>query len=240
MQAIRLGCALVALTVFAAQARAVEETHVFISNGELTYFGPITSEGNQKLAVLHGAAGGKATVLSIRSGGGETGAGIELGAWVRLRKLDVKVLEVCLSSCANYVFTAARNKIVSNFAVVGYHGGLGSTNFAFDPAFQQVLDAMKPAERATYLAQMKKDQARQLAEETAFFRAIGVGPDITLLGQAAPYLAQYEKDEKVWGWTYSVADFAKLGVDKITVINGPWAPRLISGKHTFFPVQVKD
>jgi hypothetical protein len=242
MRAIRLSGAVLAMAMAlaGAPALAAEETHVFISNGELTYFGPITAEANQKLAVLHGAAGGKATVLAIRSGGGETGAGMELGGWVRLRKLDVKVMEVCLSSCANYVFTAGRNKIVSNFAVVGYHGGLGSTTFTYDPAFQQVLDAMKPAERDTYQAQMKKDQARQLTEETAYFRSIGVRPDITLLGHAAPYLAQYDKDEKVWGWTYSIEDFARLGVDKITVINGPWVPRLISGKHTFFPVQVKD
>jgi hypothetical protein len=238
MRAIRLCGAVLAMALACAPALAAEETHVFISNGELTYFGPITAEANQKLAVLHGAEGGEATVLSIRSGGGETGAGMELGAWVRLRKLDVKVMEVCLSSCANYVFTAGRNKIVSNFAVVGYHGGLGSTNYTYDPAFQKVLDAMKGPERATYLAQVKQDQALQLAEETAYFRSIGVRPDITLLGQAAPYLAQYQKDEKVWGWTYSIDNFAKLGVDKITVINGPWAPRLISGKHTFFPVKV--
>ena len=242
MHAIRLCRALVILSALACPfvpALAAEETHVFISNGELTYFGPITTEANLKLATLHGADGGKATVLSIRSGGGETTAGMELGAWVRIRKLDVKVMEVCLSSCANYVFTAGRNKIVSNFAVVGFHGGLGSTNFAFDPAFQKVLDAMAPAERTTYQAQMKQDQARQLAEETAFFNSIGVRPEITLLGQAAPYIAEYDKDDKVWGWTYSVTDFAALGVDKITVINGPWAPRLISGKHTFFPVTVK-
>ena len=57
---------------------------------------------------------------------------------------------------------------------------------------------------------------------------------------AAPYIARYDNDDKVWGWTYAVEEFAKLGVDNITVINGPWVPRLISGKHTFFPVQVKN
>ena len=238
MHVIRLCLALLGVALPFAPALAAEETHVFISNGELTYFGPITSEANLKLATLHGADGGKATVLAIRSGGGETTAGMELGAWIRMRKLDVKVMEVCLSSCANYVFTAGRNKIVSNFAVVGFHGGLGSSNYTFDPAFQKVFDGMSPAERATYQKEVKQDLARQLADETAFFRSIGVRPDITLLGQAAPYLAEYDKDDKVWGWTYSVADFAKLGVDKISVINGPWAPRLISGKLTFFPVTV--
>jgi hypothetical protein len=239
MHAMRLCAVLVALALSGAPVRAAEGTHVFISNGELTYFGPITAEANRKLAVLHGGDGGKATVLAIRSGGGETGAGMELGAWIRMRKLDVKVMEVCLSSCANYVFTAGRNKIVSNFAVVGFHGGLGST-VVLDPAQQKILDGMAPAEREAALAPVKQDQARQLLEETAFFRDLGVRQDITLLGNAEPYLSRHAKDEKMWGWTYSVEDFARLGVDRITVINGPWQPRLISGKHTFFPVTVKD
>ena len=235
----RLGSAVLAMAMSSSAAMAAEQTHVFFSNGELNYFGPITAEANQELAVLHGKTGATATVLSIRSGGGETSAGMELGAWLRLRKLDIKVLEACLSSCANYVFTAARNKTVSNFAVVGYHGGLGSTSITYDPALQKVLDGMTPEAREAYLAPMKQDQARQLVEETAFFRSIGVRPAITLLGNEEPYLTRYANDAKMWGWTYTIAEFAKLGVDNITVINGPWAPQLVSGKFTFFPVQVK-
>jgi hypothetical protein len=239
MHAKRLCSTLTALMLVGAPARAAEATHVFISNGELNYFGPITAEANRKLATLHGADGGKATLLAIRSGGGDTGAGMELGAWVRMRKLDVKVLEACLSACANYVFPAGQNKIVSNFAVVGYHGGLRSDHYDQDPAFLKAVAAMPAGERDGYVALMKKEQAQELAKETAFFRAIGVRPELTVLGQAEPYFSKYANDEKTAGWTYSVDDFAKLGVDRISVINGPWAPRLISGKHSFFLVGVR-
>ena len=235
-------CTLLALTLLAAPAKAADQSVVFISNGQLTYFGPITQEANQKLAALDKAAGGEATVLAIRSGGGDTSAGIALGAWVKIRKLDVKVLEMCFSACANYVFPAGNRKIVSSFAVVGYHGGLGSASFMTntDPASQKILDAMSSAERESHDAEEKRFFAEKLAEETEFFRSIGVRPEITLLGQAAPYVAKYEKIDKMIGWTYSIADFAKLGVDKINVINGPWVPRILSGKYMVYRVKVKD
>jgi hypothetical protein len=240
MRASRLSCTLLTFAVLAKPALAAELTQVFINNGELIYYGNITKEANTKLAALDAETGGTATVLAIRSGGGETSAGLELGKWVRTRKLDVKVLEMCFSSCANYVFPAGRKKIVSNFAVVGYHGGLGSASFARDAAEQKARDAMTSAEREKEDAEINKALAEKLAEETAFFRSIGVRPEITLLGQTKYYADRYEKFEKMIGWTYSVADFAKLGVDNITVVNGPWTPRILSGKYTVFSVQVKN
>ena len=238
---MRASCLSTLLTfaVLSAPAMAADPTHVFINDGELSYYGHITKEANAKLAALDAEAGGTAIVLAIRSGGGETSAGLELGNWVRTRKLDVKVLEMCFSSCANYVFPAGRQKIVSNFAVVGYHGGLGSASFARDPEDQKARDAMTSAEREKQDAELNQAIAEKLAEETAFFRSIGVRPEITLLGQSPYYVSRYEKIDTMIGWTYSIEDFAKLGVDKITVINGPWKPRFLSAKYTVFKVKVK-
>ncbi len=52
-----------------------------------------------------------------------------LGEWVFANKIDIEVNDYCLSSCANYVFTAGKNKYISNKAIIGFHGGLSSQEF---------------------------------------------------------------------------------------------------------------
>jgi len=34
------------------------------------------------------------------------------------------------------------------------------------------------------------------------------------------------------GWTCSQADFARLGVGNVTVVNGPWQPRFLHSEAT--------
>ena len=45
-----------------------------------------------------------------------------IGEWVFDHQLDVIVDELCFSSCANYIFTAGKNKIIGKDAIVGWHG----------------------------------------------------------------------------------------------------------------------
>lgn len=227
-------------TCAAAQA-SEEETQVYIVSGELNYVGKLSAEANARLFALYDAQESKPTTLSIRSPGGNTELGMALGQWVHLHKLDVKVLEGCYSSCANYVFTAARNKIVSNFAVVGYHGGLSSTSFTPDEetlaqfAQQNGGDLAKARTELNEL--VRKSLAPQLEREVQFFQAIGVQQRITTLGQAEKYM-KAAPDSAV-GWTYSLEDFAKLGVTNITVINPPWQPKMLSSDKTLFKVTVE-
>ena len=219
--------ALLACTV----AHAGDDTHVFMAGGEINYVGPVSGEANQKVLALLNSEASKPTVLLIRSPGGPTGPGIELGRLVHLRQLTVKVLDMCFSSCANYVFTAAPNKIVSNFAVVGYHGGLASEDFqfAFDAEQERMFaslpeDQRGPA-REAMIRQIKEGMRKDADLEQQFFKDIGVQQRITSIGQSARYKARYGKDAHTLGWTYSVAGFRKLGVEHIAIINGPWKPQ---------------
>jgi hypothetical protein len=228
--------ALLAACFLSASAQAAETTQVYLDNGELNYVGGLTAAANQQAMALLDSLTDKPTVLAIRSKGGPTTAGMELGKLVRKHQLTVKVLEYCFSSCANYVFTAAPQKLVSNFAVVGYHGGLSSTNFEPDAEQKAVFEALPAEQRAAARQQfddaIKLALAPQMEEERKYFQEIGVQQRITTLGQSLAHTEPDHPNSKSIGWTFSVEDFARLGVKNITVINGPWLPRFLASDKT--------
>jgi hypothetical protein len=201
-----------------------ETTQVYVSQGELNYVGGLDGEANRKLFALYEGLKDKPRVLSIRSPGGSVDSGIELGTWVREHKLDLQVLEFCLSSCANYVFPAGARKFVSNFAVVGYHGGPSSGKISFDESVIKQLDALPPEQRAALLEQLPGFLGGQSRKEVDYFKTLGVRADISTLGQQDKYQHLYKVDPRPLGWTYSLEDFARLGVRDIVVINPPWRP----------------
>lgn len=203
---------------------AADTTQVFADHGELNYVGLLDEQANAKLFALYDSLKDKPTTLAIRSPGGPTTLGLALGQWVRDRKLDVKVLEYCMSSCANYVFPAGAHKVVSNFAVIGLHGGLSSVSFSFDEATQKMLDAMPPKERQAMLDQINASIKGDAVKEQAYLKALGVRADYVTLGQQERYQKRYLNDPKVAGWTYSLEDFGRMGIHDISVINPPWRP----------------
>jgi hypothetical protein len=204
---------------------AGESTQAYLSEGELQYVGYLDEDANTRLFALYDSLAVKPTVLSIRSRGGDVVQGMALGEWVHAHKLDVKVMEFCLSSCANYVFTAGALKIVSNLAMIGYHGGMSSMHFDVGGADKAKYAAMTPTQQDAYQAGLRKDVQPLLERETAFFKTIGVRQDITTWGHASGRV-HYADD----GWTYSQDGFKRFGVDRIDVINPPWAPTLLTIK----------
>lgn len=208
-----------------AAAAEKETTQVYLSNGQLEYVGLLDAAANQRLFALYDALPIKPTVLSIRSPGGEVNTGMSLGSWVREHKLDVQVLEFCASSCANYVFPAGLHKIVSNFAVIGYHGGPGDPrHLAFDENTQKIYDALSPAEQKAFMDDINKMSMANGQREAAYFQHLGVRPDLSSLGQNDEYEPFIKTNPDAAGWTYTLEDFALLGVRDITVINPPWKP----------------
>jgi hypothetical protein len=211
--------------ILAGAAHAGESTQAYLSEGELQYVGYLDEDANARLFALYDSLPVKPTVLSIRSRGGDVVQGMALGEWVHAHKLDVKVMEFCMSSCANYVFPAGARKIVSNMAMIGYHGGMSSMHFDVGTADKAKYAAMTPAQQAAYQANVRKEVQPLLDRETAFFKTIGVRQDITTWGHTSGRV-QYADD----GWTYSQSGFARFGVDRIEVINPPWAPTLLTIK----------
>lgn len=235
-----LAAALLPLSAHAAE-ETVDATQVYLMDGELHYVGKLSAEANAKLFALYAAQEKKPTTLSIRSPGGDTNIGMALGLWVYYYKLDVKVMESCFSSCANYVFTAARNKIVSNFAVVGYHGGLSSTIFRIsDESLVEVakkFDGDLEKARNAIVEHVRASRDKDAEWEAKFFKIVGVQQRITTLGQADEYMKA--APAAAIGWYYDIEDFAKLGVSNITVLDPPWQPKLLVPGASVFKVTVE-
>jgi hypothetical protein len=221
MRHAALSC-LAALACAHPIVHAADPVQVYLSENELTYVGDMNADANQRLFALYESLEKKPAVLAIRSRGGDVVPGMELGSWVHAHKLDVKVMEFCLSSCANYVFTAGTRKIVSSLAMVGFHGGLSSMDFTVGGSDKAKYDAMTKDAQAAYMAEIRKGIQPILDRESAFFKSIGVRQDITTWGQQ-PRFDKVVAD----GWTFTQEDFRHFGVDGIEVINPPWTPKLL-------------
>ena len=206
-----------------AVANAGDPTQVYLSEGELNYVGYLDEQANRDLFSLYDSLKDKPKTLAIRSRGGDVVPGMELGAWVHAHKLDVKVMELCLSSCANYVFTAGARKIVSSNAMIGFHGGLGSEEMSIGGAKKEAYDAMSASGKAAFQPGLRRARQPLLDRETAFFNMIGVRQAITTYGQEARFAATVAN-----GWTFTQQGFGSFGVDRIEVINPPWKPRLLT------------
>ena len=131
--------------------------------------------------------------LIVTSGGGEIGAGMRLGNWVLDHGLDVEVVQVCASSCANYVFTAGRRKIIDDGAIVLWHGSALQKNFR--RLLEDCVRQLHERERADGELAGGYADTRSVAdpscdyfaakerEQVAFFARLGASEYITRLGQ---------------------------------------------------------
>jgi hypothetical protein len=160
----------------------------------------------------------------ITSVGGDTDAGMELGRWVFESQLDVHVPSFCGSSCANYVFTAARRKYLDETAMVAWHGGATQESLSEVPVceeggwFKEVFDCNAEA----YAKEMSQMIADQRTKEQTFFKEIGVDQRITVLGQNPEFACG--EDESTTGWYYSLQDLKRLGVGNVEVLGDEWTP----------------
>jgi hypothetical protein len=204
-------------------AQASDAVQVYLSEGELNYVGYLDEDANQRLFALYDELKDKPVTLAIRSRGGDVVTGMALGQWIQAHKLNVKVMEFCLSSCANYVFTAGATKIVSSNAMIGFHGGLSSQEFSIGGSRKTEYEAMSPPQKAAFQDHLRRERQPELDLETAFFKAIGVSQEITTYGQQARF-----KKTVGDGWTFTQEGFKAFGVDRIEVIKPPWKPRLLT------------
>ena len=61
-------------------------------------------------------------LLIIRSNGGNSDEGVEIGRWVYENNINIQIRDYCFSACANYIFPAGKKKNIEEDAVVGWHG----------------------------------------------------------------------------------------------------------------------
>lgn len=104
-------------------------------------------------------AGRSLTAMVVTSDGGEVMAALQIARAVRARGLLVVVKGHCISSCANFLFPAARSKAVAANSLLVFHGGIAPG--AFGGLFGG------------------GEERELLAETRAFFREIGVDGSIS-------------------------------------------------------------
>ena len=152
--------------------------------------------------------------LLIDSGGGDVAAAIELADWVHARQLDLTVTGVCLSSCANYVFPAARQKEIRPGAIVAWHGNyhhLAQTGQWRDDVVLRMRRDGEDEQTAT--RHVLSQVARLVALERDFFARIGVDEQVCWIGKQPPYsVADY--------YYLSAADMSRFGISAVQVPAG--------------------
>ena len=149
----------------------------------------------QFLALLRDPA---ITRLVITSRGGIVSAALDMALAIHEHGLDLEVPTACLSSCANYIFPAARRKSLGRPDAVAWHGNMAHVLY-LQHSGQERWD------------ERHIEEARQLARrEAVFFRRIGVDGFVCWFGKIAPYNA----DDFYY---LSVEDLARFGIRDVTV-----------------------
>lgn len=181
-------------------------------NATASYSGVISAENNAGFFAR--VAGQPLRRLLLDSGGGDVAAAIELAGWVHARQLDITVTGVCLSSCANYVFPAARHKRIVPGAIVAWHGNyhhLAQSGLWRDDVVLRMQRDGEDEQTATRYVQ--EQVARLVGLEREFFTRIGVDERVCWIGKQPPYtVPDY--------YFLSVADMARFGITHVAAPAG--------------------
>jgi hypothetical protein len=184
---------------------------VSLEGDRVRYAGELTHEG---FAALKSIADGKPVhTLTITSAGGEVNAGMDFGEWAFERRLDVEVDEICLSSCANYVFPAARNKLIRPGAVVAWHGSarqrglMESLEREIDGRVRSLAAPQRDRERQRMRRATADYLARSQRRQDVFFQRIRVEEFVTRVGA--------EEYGMTGLYFLSVEDMSRFGITNV-------------------------
>ncbi|RYU68789.1 hypothetical protein ERW51_06385 [Aliivibrio finisterrensis] len=213
-------------------AMAELETTVVVKGDKFVYEGDISGGANETLLSLY-KNNGQIKTLEIKSYGGEINLGMDLGEFVYKNNLTVEVNDYCFSSCANYVFPSGKRKLISNRAVIGFHGGASSNEFD-DSEFEKELASLSIQQREETLNEVANYMKDSVKREDAFYSMIGVDQRITTLGQSDDF-SQFDEGGYD-GWYYSISALNKLGVDNVFLIGPPVEYKPIRSDLTLFEI----
>ena len=207
------------------------EPSVRIEGSSIIYLGLMNTAGYDKLMRL--AEQGNISELAITSPGGTVFWGIKIGEIVYENGWDVRVRGLCMSSCANYVFPAGRNKVIEDGGIVGWHGSARQDHFFAEQKGISVRAFIVESTAGALLHSAAQDGvhyldqegfnrviARLVAEsekvielERAFYEKIGVDADVSVYGH---FPQRWDAIRGSGGWTFTLEDMAKFGLDSIT------------------------
>ena len=223
---------------FPGPAPWVTTPSVTTEGASVIYSGDMHPHGYAALLKL--AQQGGASELVISSLGGEVYWGIKIGEIVHEQGWDVRVRGLCFSSCANYVFPAGRDKVIEEGAIVGWHGSARQAEFFAEregvSLRQQLADSLAPALRESggeftqeaFTEAIVRNIAlseTRIELERLYYERIGVDSDISVYGFlpahfAVTVSAHFAGIVATRGWTFSLGDMAKFGLDGLTYEGG--------------------
>jgi hypothetical protein len=192
-----------------------------LREGGLYYDGWIADAGAKRLIALYEAQEIKPTLLRIRSVGGSIDAGMEIGEFIHRNQIAVHVVDYCMSSCANYVFTAGKYKVLSPGALVAWHGSAIQKVWRLSPASRKQLKEKYPCKSQetcdSELAEIEEKLMRghevsaslaaSRVRQRAFFDSIGVDETVTVYGQDVVECRCF--------WTFSIDDMQHFNINNV-------------------------
>ena len=190
----------------AEQRQVIAETYSIERDASIVRFrGSISRDSAASLAKA--LADTNVREVWVKSGGGDVEAGQEMGRLIRDRALRVVITGACISSCANYLFTAGKSKLIRPGAFVVWHG---STFQKDGREFDQCGRTRSSLDGLLWTQEEVRERrtdsegvARRRREDTAFFASIGVDEYITRVGQEPRFFGNF---------TLSPSDMALFGV----------------------------
>jgi hypothetical protein len=187
---------------------------VFPVEGVASFVGPLSAEEVERF--IAAAAGRQVKHLMITSQGGPILAGVRLGEWVRDNGVSVVVDRLCMSSCANYVFPAGKEKIIRPKSLVVWHGSATQRNFREKrQRLQATIETLRnggtlsPDDQSFHEqnVQFLKLWDEQTNAQEALLNSLRVDEYITRLGQEPVSFRA--------AWTVSVATMKLFGITDV-------------------------
>lgn len=163
-------------------ARSVNDEPIFhsISKKLGCYNGGIEKEPANDLVEWLSKSASDKPLLVIRSRGGVVAIGLEMGRAIAAKEAAVVVFDVCGSSCANYVFGIAKQRIILPGSLVLFHGGMSEAiiaegmNNAREKVPAMVSDPNRAAEN---IRKIERTFRAKLEDQRALMRQAGVVPE---------------------------------------------------------------
>ena len=191
------------------------------SSGRARFVGPIDWDSVHRLQSL--VKGKKIRILEVDTRGGNTEAAIALGYWIHQQQVNLEVRRLCLGSCANYWFTAARKKLIQPGAIVAWQGNLHYQLLQHEQP-DQFSPPAKPLSSAS-LPQLRQ----QVSLEQLFFQQIGVDERVCWIGKLAPY-------DAAGYFVLPPEDLRRFGIREV-LTEADYSARSVATWRSRFPVQ---
>jgi hypothetical protein len=140
--------------------------------------------------------------VMVSSEGGVTEAALDIAEHIQKRRIDVEVVDVCASSCANYIFIAGAGKVIREGGVVGWHGG----------------HSFKPFRARTESRERLIEKEAILLREQLLYARAGISIDLIVYSGLLT-LGSYvdgKVDREYTLWVPDAVELRRLGVQGLT------------------------